>query len=505
MTSPSLAPDTADPTLLPETVPAPGDPVVPVPLVVDLDGSLIQGDVAAEALVTVARRGLGALLGLLIMVWRGPAALKTWLARRAPVDPHVLAYRLPALEAIARARAQGQPVWLATAAHWRTAHRVAVHLQLFDVVLASSRRHNLKGAAKRDAIAARAGQGPFDYLGDAPADRPIWRAARRALTVGAATKAPGEERLAPQRRPFAALARAARPHQWAKNALVFVPLVTSGLVVHPASLFRALLAFACLSLIASSIYLINDLLDIDADRAHPRKCLRPLAAGELSVPQALVAALIGVTLGLFAAWQTLGLPTFITMAEYCALTLAYSLRLKAAMIADVLALACLYTLRILAGAAAVGVPVSSWLLLFSVFFFLSLGYLKRYIELLGSARDPHELLGGRGYVRADADIVAPCGIATGMVAILVLVLFAEAMSKSGTYASPQVLWLLPLPLLYWLNRVWMMARRGEVDSDPVAFALRDPRSLSVGAILAALLLLAKFAPVPLHVVGVVAP
>jgi hypothetical protein len=165
------------------------------------------------------------------------------------------------------------------------------------------------------------------------------------------------------------------------------------------------------------------------------------------------------------------------------------------MIADVLTLACLYTIRIIAGAAAIAVPVSSWLLLFSVFFFLSLGYLKRYVELRSSAREPDELLSGRGYTRSDTEIVAISGLAAGMVSILVMVLFAEAMGKSGAYATPQLLWLLPLPLLYWLNRIWMMGRRGQVDSDPVAFAITDGKSIAVGAALGAILVLAKFAAI----------
>jgi len=483
---------------------SPASPSAP-PLVVDLDGTLIRGDLAMEAMIVVARRGLGSLLALLAMLLRGRGALKTWLARVAPVDPARLAYRPQVLARITQARAQGRPVWLATAAHRRNALRVAAHVGLFDAVLASDHRHNLKGPRKLAAIGAQAGGQPFDYLGDSPADRPIWQAARCALTVGVASHCAHEQRLGPAPRRLRALARAARPHQWAKNALVFVPLASSGLLTQPAELARSLLAFACLSLIASGVYLINDLLDIEADRLHPRKASRPLAAGELSVPQALIAALGSTVLGLGMALALLPPAAFVAMVAYCALTLAYSLRLKAAMIADVLTLACLYTLRIIAGALALEVPVSSWLLLFSVFFFLSLGYLKRYVELLGSPRATHELLSGRGYVPADADIVAPSGIAAGMVAILVLVLFAEAMGRTGTYASPEWLWLLPLPLLYWLNRIWMMARRGQVDSDPVAFAITDTRSLAVGAIMAGLLLVAKFAHVPVHLLALVKP
>ncbi len=464
-----------------------------VALVVDLDRTLITGDVAIESMVHVAKRGFLAMLGLLWAMLHGRASVKTLLARRSPVDAAILLYRPEVLALIADAKRQRRRVILATAAHWRTAQRVARHLGIFDDVIASRADRNIKGAAKLDAIRTMLGDAPFDYVGDAGADRPIWRAARIAYTVDAATGVPQEERLAHPRSMARALIKAARPHQWAKNALVFVPLASSGLIINGAASMRALLAFAAMSLIASSVYLFNDLLDIDADRLHAKKRHRPLANGALPIPVAAVATVGAATAGLTLAWA-LGVPTFSAMACYFGLTLAYSMRLKAAMIADVLTLACLYTIRIIAGAAAIAVPISSWLLLFSVFFFLSLGYLKRYVELRTSARDDHELLSGRGYTRSDTEIVAISGIAAGMVSILVLVLFAEAMGRGGAYATPQMLWLLPLPLLYWLNRVWMMGRRGQVDSDPVAFAITDPKSIAVGAVLGLILIAAKFAP-----------
>ena len=464
-----------------------------VALVVDLDRTLITGDVAMEACVTVAKGGLLALLGLLWLRLRGRAAMKTVLARRAPVDPAGLAYRPAVLAVIADARRQRRRVILASAAHARNARRVAAHLGLFDAVIASRAGRNVKGSAKLAAIRAELGDAPFDYVGDCAADRTIWQAARVAYTVDAETGCAHQERLAAKGSLARALVKAARPHQWAKNALVFVPLAASGLMTDGRAVLASLLAFAAMSLIASSVYLLNDLLDIEADRLHPKKRHRPLASGALPIPAALVACAVAALGGLALGW-TLGLPAFAAMATYFALTVAYSMRLKAAMIADVLALACLYTIRIVAGAAAIAVPVSSWLLLFSVFFFLSLGYLKRYIELRSSPRKRHELLSGRGYTRSDIDIVAISGLAAGMVSVLVLVLFAEAMGQTGAYATPQLLWVLPIPLLYWLNRVWMMGRRGQVDSDPVAFAITDRKSIATGALLALIFVMAKLAP-----------
>ncbi|WP_162233551.1 UbiA family prenyltransferase [Sphingomonas sp. Leaf34] len=464
-----------------------------VALVVDLDNTLIRGDVAIEALVRGIRR-VAVLLAILRCLLAGPAAIKTVLARRVPVDAARLSYREEVLGVIAAARGAGRPVILATAAHWRTARRVAAVVGPFDAIIASSRRHNRKGAAKLAAIRALLDGRTFDYVGDSSADRPLWQAARTAYTVGIDTGVSGQVRLAAASGTLRMLAKAARPHQWAKNILVLVPLITSGQLTEPVQIARGLVAFVCLSLIASSIYLVNDVLDIDADRGHARKRYRPIAWGALTIPTALAAAVVGVSLGLALGGILLGPASLVALAGYCGLTLAYSIRLKAAIIADVLTLACLYTIRIIVGIAAIMVPVSFWLLLFSIFLFLSLGYLKRYVELRGSTRAAHELLSGRGYIPSDEGIVAMNGVAAGMVSILVLALFAEAMARGNSYASPALLWLLPLPLLYWLNRIWMMGRRGEVDSDPVAFALTDRTSLAVGAILAAILLAAKFIP-----------
>ncbi len=466
-----------------------------VALVVDLDRTLITADVAMESLVHLAMGSFRGLFTLLLCMFRGRAAMKRTLARMAPVDATKLPYRPEVLALIQEARRQGRKVILASAAHWRTANRVATHLGLFDLVIASRGRTNMKGKTKLAQIRAAIGDAAFDYVGDAPADRPIWQEARIAYTVGVSTGTAHEHRLFKGRTLTRALIKAARPHQWAKNALVFVPLATSGLMLNGLAIGQALIAFAFMSIIASSVYLLNDLVDIDSDRQHAKKCTRPLASGDLPIPVAVVAATVMMLGGLVGSYLLLSPLTFTAMACYCGLTMTYSFRLKSAMIADVLALACLYTIRIVAGAAAINVATSFWLLLFSVFFFLSLGYLKRYVELSSSARKDHELLSGRGYIRTDTAIVAISGIAAGMVSILVVVLFAEAMGQTMSYASPAMLWLLPLPLLYWLNRIWMMGGRGQVDSDPVAFAVTDPKSIAVGISIAAIVMLAKYAPV----------
>lgn len=466
-----------------------------IPLVVDLDGTLTPADVSVEALLTVARRGLLHFWMVLRWLLTGRAGVKTRAARHAPLDAAKLRYRPEVLALIETARGEGRPVILASASHRRNIARVARHLGLFDAVLATSNRANLKGAHKLAALRRLLGDQPFDYVGDARADRVIWAAARRGYTVGHA--APGVERLTPPGKPrWRVVLKAMRPHQWAKNALIFVPVLTADRLFQLPSLALAGLAFVCMSLIASGVYLLNDALDVEADRAHRTKHTRPIAAGTLSIPLALALSAAFTLAPLVVALAVLGWKAAAALAAYLALTTAYSVRLKAAMTADVIALACLYTVRIWIGALAIGVGLSFWLLLFSVFFFLSLAYLKRYTEL-SAAIDPRKLLSGRGYVGADLEIVGQMGVASGMVSILVLALFANAIRETGAYAAPQLLWLLTLPLLYWINRVWMMARRGEVEGDPVAFAISDKRSIALAATMAVILVAAKSVPLSL--------
>ena len=471
----------------------PKNAVDQVALVVDLDRTLTHADIAMESLLNVARRGWRELLTIIWITFSGRAALKAWLADVDPVNPAKLPYRQEVLDLIGTARNNGQPIILASAADERNVKLVAEHLDVFDHVVGSETGHNLKSTAKLRRIREICDDGCFDYVGDSISDRPIWKSARRAYTVGAHTRCIHEERLCVSKpNLMRGLLKAARPHQWSKNILVFVPLASSGLLLHLDALARSVIAFVCLSLVAASVYLLNDAVDIDADRKHARKRHRPLASGIVSIPSALAVSAGGAVIGLMASWLLLGPQALFAIGFYFLLTVAYSFRLKSAMIVDVIALGLLYTMRIIVGAAAISVPVSFWLLLFSVFFFLSLGYLKRYIELRDSNVDEKQLVSGRGYIPLDGNLVAVSGIAAGMVSMLVILLFAEEMSHTEDYAQPALLWLLFMPLLYWLNRIWMMAHRGQVDGDPIAFAIRDRRSFIVALSLVALLIAAKF-------------
>jgi 4-hydroxybenzoate polyprenyltransferase len=473
-----------------------------VPLFVDVDGTLTRADISLESFVRLARSGLAPLIALLLWLLSSRALAKTMAARRDPVDPARLPYRQEVLDLIATARAEGRPVVLASASHWRHIRRIALHLQLLEPIIATRGRVNVKGSTKLAAIRARVGpDGPFDYVGDSRADACLWREARQGWSVGHVPAGSAVERLGgPRRRLPSVLAKAMRPHQWAKNALVLVPAITSGQFTRPGVMVTAVAAALLMSLIASSIYLLNDLLDIDSDRAHRTKWKRPLAHGDLAIPAALGFSLLLAAMGLGGGWLLGGPHLAFWLLAYMAITTAYSFRLKAVMAADAIVLASLYTIRIWIGAIAVGVPLSFWLLLFSVFLFLSLAYLKRYIEMR-DAIEPHRLLSGRGYVGGDLDVVMMSGISSGMVAILILALFAYDPATAAHYAQPEMLWLLCLPLIYWMNRIWMMARRGEVEGDPVAFAIKDRRSILVGAVMACIFMAALYGPAVVRLVG----
>jgi 4-hydroxybenzoate polyprenyltransferase/phosphoserine phosphatase len=466
-----------------------------VPLFVDVDGTLTRADISLESFVRVARCSVTAMLQLLLWLLRGRAVAKAMAARRDPVDPVKLPYRQEVLDLIAEAQANGRPVILASASHRRNIRRVASHLGLSESVIATHAHANLKGAPKLAAIQDFVGpSGEFDYVGDSKTDLCLWRKARQGWSVGHLPANQSVQRLGPKAsRTLPALLKALRPHQWAKNALILVPALTSGLIIQPHVLFAALAAAVMMSLIASSIYLLNDVFDIDSDRAHSAKWKRPIAHGDISIPAALGMSLLLASLGLVGGWLIGDLPLIAWQLIYMSTAAAYSLRLKAVMVGDAIILASLYTIRICIGGVAIGVPLSFWLLLFSVFLFLSLAYLKRYVEMR-EASEPDRLLSGRGYVGGDLDVVMMSGVSAGMVSVLVLALFAHDPETSANYAVPEMLWLLCIPLLYWINRIWMMARRGEVDGDPVAFAIRDYRSVAIGSIAAGIFLLALYGP-----------
>ncbi|MDQ2868933.1 MAG: UbiA family prenyltransferase [Verrucomicrobiota bacterium] len=461
--------------------------VAQTPLCVDLDDALIQTDLLHETLLGVMKRSPWSLLLLPIWLARGRAHLKQQLARRAHLAVEKLPYRSELVNFLRNERARGRRLVLVTAADEELARRVQQHLGIFDEVMASNGVLNLKGENKARCLVERFGEKHFDYIGDARADLPVWRQARSAVVVSDSRRfiaavnavAPVEISFAKRSDAFASVLRSLRPHQWAKNILVFVPVLTSHRLTDVRSMLLGTLAFASFCLLASGVYLLNDLLDLEADRAHPAKRRRPLASGALSIPLAETLCLC-LLIGGFAVGFFCGVQFLFLAAIYLVANVGYSLWAKRVVMLDVVILACFYALRLLAGGAATQIGISDWLLAFAVFFFFGLAMVKRYSELRELVHETGGNVTGRGYLRSDLEPIGTFGVASGMISVLVLVLYVMSPEVRLLYLHPTVLLLLCPLFLYWITRLWFKANRGEVPQDPVVFALTDRTSYIAG-------------------------
>ncbi|HSC13273.1 MAG TPA: UbiA family prenyltransferase [Rhodanobacteraceae bacterium] len=455
----------------------------------DLDGTLIRSDLLAESALGLLRRNPLYLLRFGVWLLRGKAHLKREIAQRTSIDVTTLPYEPRVLDWL-RSETAGRHRVLCTASDSKFAEAVAAHVGGFDEVLASDGERNLSGRNKADTLGERFGERGFDYAGNEARDLHVWSRARRAIVVNAPRAlARRAGRVSEVERVFERSSqswrdwlRALRLHQWLKNLLVFLPLLTAHLVLAPDALLHSTLAFFSFCLCASGVYLLNDLLDLEADRRHPRKRLRPFAAGNLSLTAGLVAAPL-LTLAAFALALTAISKLFaLALAAYYALTLAYSFALKRIAMLDTVVLAGLYTIRIIAGTLALRIGVSFWLLAFSMFLFLSLAMIKRYTELRTLLRNGDARTSGRGYAVDDLPLVQSLGGSSGYLAVLVLALYINSTASELLYRRPAVLWLLCPLLLYWISRAWLIAHRGDMHDDPVVFAVSDRTSRLVLAL-----------------------
>ncbi|MEM9147455.1 MAG: UbiA family prenyltransferase [Pseudomonadota bacterium] len=468
-------------------------------LVVDLDGSLIRSDMLAECFFAALGRNPVGAIGALSRLGEGRAALKSRLAAIARPEVERLPYNEAVLGRLEEARASGRRTALVSAADQSLVEAVASHLGLFDEAHGSDGRRNLKGQAKAEFLVERYGREGFDYLGDARADLDVWAEARHAMTVGAGpgfsaevtSRHPEAEHLDPTPGGLAALApylKAMRPHQWLKNTLVLLP----ALAAHSEDLAAwamALLAAIAFSLTASSVYLLNDLLDISADRAHPRKRFRPFAAGRASLMNGALLAVALLAAAFLLSLAFLPLQFLIVLAVYYVLTLAYSLGLKRMLVVDIASLAGLYSLRVIAGAAATSIALSPWMLAFCGFFFFALAAVKRQAELTDARASGRAEIAGRAYRIEDWPVVMAMAVAAGHASVLVLALYIASPKVQGLYGAPDLLWGICPILLAWLCRLSIVTHRGEMTDDPLVFAIRDRVSWAVGAACLALGLL----------------
>ena len=455
------------------------NPTSAVPLVVDLDGTLTPTDTLHESLFQVLRQSPTRLPKLLLSLLKGKAAFKDQVATYADIDPALLPYRQDFLSYLQSEKENGRAIILATAAHSSIAEKVAGHLGLFDQVLATEQGKNLKGAEKLESIRANVGD-RFAYAGDSKADLPIWEAATSAILIGVSPETAEKARrhtdvefeIPRETAGLTVWLRALRVHQWLKNFLLFVPLLTAFSFLDVGKLLPLILAFFSFSIAASGTYVLNDLWDLQSDRTHPRKRTRPFASGRLPLHVGLCVAVCAIAIGfVMSAFVTQGF--FLMLLLYLVMTSLYSWVLKTYVLIDVLALSLLYTLRILAGSIAVNIPTSSWLLAFSVFVFLSLALVKRCAELVSLKEAGRPATRGRDYRVTDLDVLWPMGVGAALSAVVVFGLFISVPETQERYASPYLLWLVAVGLVYWLGRLWIKASRGEMDDDPVVYAIKD--------------------------------
>jgi 4-hydroxybenzoate polyprenyltransferase/phosphoserine phosphatase len=476
-----------------------------VPLCVDLDGTLVATDTLHEALLAAVRRKPALLFRLPFWLALGKAGFKRRLTAQAELDCTLLPYRAEVLEWLREQKSEQRKLCLVTASDQSVADAVAAHLSpLFDEAWGSDGAHNLNGPSKRDFLVARFGEGGYDYVGNSAADLPVWQSARKVIIAGASRKLEAEAKdRFPEARVFPApgvtlrtFLKAIRVHQWVKNGLVFTVLLASHRVAELQLWPPAICAFLALSLCASAIYVVNDLMDLEADRKHPRKCKRPFASGALPVAAGavivplLLAAAAGVSF-----WLPPQARFFLVL--YPVVSLAYSLYLKRKPLVDVFTLSGLYTTRVLLGATATGVLCSEWLFGFSSFLFLSLAFSKRASELIALQKRHATAASGRAYFVWDLAAVQAAGIASAFTSGMILTLYIQSREVRLLYAEPRWLWLVVIGLVFWLLRVWLIASRGQLEEDPALFAVRDPVSYFLFSLFAAAVVLASFGWLPM--------
>ncbi|MCK1425798.1 UbiA family prenyltransferase [Bradyrhizobium sp. 87] len=465
------------------------------PLIVDLDGSLLLTDSLYESFLNVLPLGFQANFAAVRALASGKAALKHHLAQSSELDYATLPYNTRVLDQIQAAKAQGRKVYLATAADAKHAKAIADHLGIFDGWWASDAKTNLSGSLKADILATAFGKYGFDYIGNGPSDFPVWEIADKAHGVGLSKSI--RSRLVTLKGSYLALdggkadrrawLKALRVHQYTKNLLIFVPPLTA----HQFTLANTIadvIAFLAFCSCASAVYIINDLLDLKSDRAHPTKRARPFASGLLQLRTGFLMVPVLLLFSLMLA-IAISLEFVDVLVGYFVLTSAYSVYFKRRMLLDVIVLAMLYTTRIVAGGVAAEVPISQWLLIFSIFIFTSLALIKRYVELATRLDCGLPDRSDRDYRIGDLDVVAALVAAAGLNAVTIFALYVASPDVQALYRHPEALWLICPILLYWIARNLMMAHRRLMDDDPVVFVFRDHISaIAIASIVAVVLI-----------------
>jgi len=460
-----------------------------LPIVVDLDKTLIETDMLYESIVEYIRNNPIRIFSILSWITEGKGAFKRKLAEKVQPEIETIPINLPFVKFLKQKKQKGHPIYLATATDEILARKVANRFNgLFDDVMGSNGTINLKGPNKAVFLKKRFPDG-FIYAGDSKADLKVWKDASGIITVNMSNKTLAKARCINEPiaifepkyltfiKPFL---RVLRLHQWSKNALLFVPLILGFSYLNTSDVLNAITGFILISIAASATYIINDLTDLSADRKHPNKYRRPFASGELSLLCGLISAPILITLCLILAFF-LSPVFFLILFSYTCLTLSYSFYLKTIILLDTFIIGILFTLRVLMGFALTELPFSGWLVSFSTFFFLALALAKRHAEIVRFAKKKKGPIPGRGYLSSDSPVTLSLGIASSLASIVILMLYmTQEVFVQAPYDNPDLLWACPILIFLWIQRIWLYSHRGELNDDPVIFAFKDKISLLLG-------------------------
>lgn len=465
-------------------------------LVVDLDHTLIKTDLLHEQFLIALKKNLFYSFSILMTLFKGKIALKHFLSTVAPIDPAVLPYNEDVLALIQTFQAAGKKVILVSASLDSEVQKIAAHLGCFAEAY-GSKSENLKGVTKLKFIQEHLGLSEWSYVGDSGSDLPLWQNSHTAYLVetpdslvNLVKKQNPNQKLVLIRKNanfFKTFLKGIRAHQWVKNTLVFTPLFLSHQFNDSILLAQSLLSFVLFSFNASSIYILNDLFDLSADRLHPKKKYRPWASGDLGIPLGIICFIFFAFTSLFTTFRC-DIHSGFLLLSYFILNLLYTFKLKSLLLIDVILLALMYNLRIIFGGLMTEIPISPWLLTFSVFFFLGLAFIKRFAELKKHT-GPTNRSKARAYEPEDQAMIAIIGVASSLLSVLVFALYLNSPIVQDLYQNNNYLWLITPALLYWVARTWILVYRGILDDDPIAFAIKDKPTYMVGAFIFFILLL----------------
>ncbi|WP_164908307.1 UbiA family prenyltransferase [Yersinia sp. 2105 StPb PI] len=462
------------------------------PLCIDLDGTLVRTDTLVESFFLLVKKNPFYAFMCVLWLLRGKAVLKSEVAKRVKINASSLPYNETLLAMLYEEHRNGRDIWLCTAANEKIAQSVSDYVGIFSKVIASNDTKNVSSSVKADEILSHTDS--FDYAGNSSDDIKVWDKSTGAIVVDLPKKlinkvsVPILYKFDSDQKTIKSWLKEIRIHQWAKNLLIFIPILAAHEISKSSLLLDATLAFIAFGFCASSVYLLNDLVDLEADREHKTKRNRPLASGAIPLIHGIIAAIILFVLSIIIT-SYLPIQFAFALASYYMITIAYSFSLKSKVVVDVATLAILYSMRLVAGAAATGIILSNWLISFSMFIFFSLAIVKRVVELKSAESDGK--IKGRGYYPTDIPLLLSSGISAGYISILVFVLYIDSSASLQNYNNPDVLYLIAPILFVWLTRVWLLTWRGDMHDDPVAFAIKDRTSQLMGIAMAILMILAS--------------